>query len=258
MLKIFGGGASQPTRAVCWACLIKGLPFEFVEVGLDKVGPGGPLSKLNITGQIPILQDDRFVLYEMPAMLTYLAEKHDWSDLLPANLETRARVHQYLHFHHNHTRRVSEQLMAPHVSVVFIDVLHKLGYQELVELAEDPDKLTKGHACLTRICGFIEEGYLADGTSYLCGNQATLADIACYQELGQIKYARLFDFSAFARISRWLDKMAQLPHHDEAHAYNIYLGDINVATPNTTERFFGAIEASNAALEKLGVSVRSF
>ena len=76
MLTLYGQGASQPSRAVWWACLVKALPFELCEVRIDQFGQDGPLAKLNPAGQVPTIQDGDFVLYEMPAILTYLANRH--------------------------------------------------------------------------------------------------------------------------------------------------------------------------------------
>jgi len=33
-LKIYAHPVSQPSRAVLWTCMLKGLPFEFVEVDI--------------------------------------------------------------------------------------------------------------------------------------------------------------------------------------------------------------------------------
>lgn len=259
MLKVYGYGGSQPSRAVCWACMIKELPFEFVEVDLmKKVGPGGPLSSLNITGQIPVIKDGDFALYEMPAILIYLSEKHGWTDYLPSDLQTRALVHQYLHFHHNKTRWITEQVMGPHVTVAFLDVLYKLGYDDVANMAQDPDKLEKGHKVLNRVCNLIEKGYFRNNSDFLCTDDLSIADIACYQELAQMKYAELFDFSAFPKIHRWLERMTTIPHHDTAHTYNMTLGDIKATNPNTMERFLAANAASNAALKNAGVPVSNF
>ena len=47
---------------------------------------------LNPSGQVPTIVDGEFALYEMPAILVYLCEKHGWQDLLPGDVETRGRI----------------------------------------------------------------------------------------------------------------------------------------------------------------------
>jgi glutathione S-transferase len=76
------------------------------------MGASGRIAELNPTAQVPTVEDGDFALYEMPAILIFLCEKHRWQDLFPTDLETRARVQQYLHFHHGWTRRVTMELMS--------------------------------------------------------------------------------------------------------------------------------------------------
>ncbi len=254
MLRLYGMGASQPSRAVWWLCLIKELPFELCDVPLQALGPDGPLGKLNPTGQVPTIRDGDFVLYEMPAILGYLCRKHGSEDFYPADVEARASIDQYLHFHHNRTRTVTFELMAPHVVVAFLDHLrHIETSSELGEKAIDPEKLERGQAAASEIFRLIERGYLR-GTRFLCTDSPSIADIACYEELGQLRWAKLFDFEAFPKLAGWLDAMAQLPHHDTAHRYNIELGDIQTRA-NSIARFLTANAAAVDALEAAGIAI---
>lgn len=259
MLKLYGYGGSQPSRAVWWTCLIKQLPFEYVEVNvMENVGPDGPLKPLNVTGQIPIIDDAGFLLYEMPAILIYLAEKHGWEDLLPRDMQSRALVHQYLHFHHNQTRKISEQMMAPHVAPVFMELLARLGKDDIASAAMDPGKLARGTKCLDKVCHFIEHGYFRDAHTFLIADHPTLADIACYEEVGQMTFARLYDFANFPKIAHWLELMESQPFHDVAHAYNLTLGDIGPKNPITLERFLAANAAAREAIDDCGIVTWSF
>ena len=138
-LVLYGAPASQPSRAVYWTCMIKGLPLELRPLTVEEMGSAGPLLRLNPTGQVPTHEDGDVALYEMPAILIYLREKHGWDDLLPVDLVTRARVHQYLHFHHNWTRRVTMELMAMHVVVAFLDQLETApGTSRMVAMTKAP------------------------------------------------------------------------------------------------------------------------
>jgi glutathione S-transferase len=245
-LIVHGAPASQPSRAVYWACMIKGIPFELKPLGVGDMGRDGPLLRLNPSGQIPILEDGAFAIYEMPAILIYLCEKFGWDDLLPADLSTRARVHQYLHFHHNFTRRATMELMAPHVTVAFPD---RIKGTPLEAKAADPDKLETGRAVVRHLTGLIESASFPDGSAHLCAAHATIADIACYEELAQLRWAGLFDFEGFPKIQSWLAEMEHLPCHEQAHRYNIVLGDIR-SEVNTLERFLEASAAGVAALDE--------
>lgn len=257
MLILYGQGGSQPSRAVWWACLLEDLPFELRDVRIDQFGPTGPLAKLNPTGQVPTIRDGDFVLYEMPAILGYLGNKHDWHDLYPRDVETRGLIDQYLHFHHNRTRNVTFELMAPHVTVAFLDFLEARGIEKaspLVQRATDPAKLERGQTAVREILRLIELGYFRE-TSCLCTEEPSIADIACYEELAQLRWAHLFDFEEFPKLNHWLDVMADLPRHETAHRYNSTLGDI-ATQPNTIERFLGANAAAVEALAAAGVPTR--
>ncbi len=245
-LVIHGVPASQPVRAVCWTCLIKGLPFELRPVRFDEAGDERPLLRLNPTGQVPTIEDGAFALYEMPAILIYLSEKHGWDDLLPADLRTRARVHQYLHFHHSFTRRATTELMSPHVMAAFPERIRGTPREAK---ALHPDRLQLGQAAVRDVAGLIEGSCFQDGSTFLCAPAATIADIACYEELAQLRWASLFDFDGFPKLRHWLEEMEKLPFHEQAHQYNIVLGDIRTR-PLTGERFAEASEASIAVLGK--------
>jgi glutathione S-transferase len=198
----------------------------------------------------------------MPAILAYLCEKHDWEDLYPKDVRTRARVNQYLHMHHNATREATFHLMAPHVTVAFYDLMKSLatsrpsGSSDLLDRINHPDKLELGGEVVAGIAGLLENGYFYDGSSFLCTGHATIADIACYEELGQLCFSDLFDFEGFPKVRRWLDAMRELPFHEQAHRYNSTLGDIRTE-PNTAERFLNAGSAGLAGLEECGVKVSS-
>ncbi len=254
-LVLYGAPPSQPTRSVIWACLMKGLPFEL------EMGDPEAFERLNPKRQMPILIDGEFVLYEMSAILIYLCEKHGWHDLLPKELETRARVHQYLHFHHTSTRLATMKLMGPHVTVAFREMIETredakdvLQIELLRAALRDPDVLEHGRATVSLICSLIERGYLRDASRFLCDDRPTIADLAAYEDLGQLRPANLFHFEEFPRVRRWLEAMDELPFRDVAHAYNEALGDI-LTEPNTLERFAGASAAGTAALQAHGVEV---
>jgi glutathione S-transferase/autophagy-related protein 2 len=258
-LIVYGSPPSQPSRAVYWTCLLRDLPFE---LRMPQSLPGPDFARLNPKLQIPTIDDGGFVVYEMPAILAYLCEKHGWEDLYPSELEKRAIINQYLHFHHSSTRLATFKLMAPHVTIAFggaprdgVDVI----LRESIQIAMDsPDPLGEGRKTLETVVSIIESKYFRGGSPFLCGTEnVTIADIACYEELAQLEWARLFEFKGFPKIERWLQEMANLPFHEPVHRYNFALGDI-AAEANTMERFLEASRVGNEALRELGISVTSF
>ena len=252
-LTIYGHPASQPSRTVFWACLLHDLPFTLGDVGGLALKTGGT----NPRGQIPSILDDDFAVSEMSAIVCYLADKHGWHSLYPQALKTRTRIQQFLHMQHGLVRLATWKLMAPHV-VKPLGILSpssgnplSFAQRELLSAAlasEDP--LSDGGRAVHTIVGFLEQSYFDDTSPFVCNTEAvSVADLACYAEIGQLQFAKLFDFKDYPRTQRWLGEMSRVPHHDTIHAYNLQLGDI-ATQPNTPERFTAASEAGFAALRE--------
>jgi glutathione S-transferase len=202
MLLLYGVPVSQPTRAVLWALLMKRVPFELKFTMPRSSKPGGALhpeylERLHPFGQVPCLDDDGFVLYEAAAILCYLADRHQWGDLYPTDLQQRARVNQYLHFHHSNTRLLTMHLFRPII----------LGRHDP---APDP-------ATVPQVMAKLET--LTAKDAFLCGPAPTLADLMAYSEVGQLlpHYTNLLDPSPWPNVHRWAQRMAALPEHDAAH-----------------------------------------
>ena len=258
-LILYGVPASQPSRAVYWTCLMRKLPFELrtpdLLGGLDT-----DFTRLNPKRQLPTIVRGDFALYEMPAILAWLCNSNGWEDLYPSEPAARALVDQYLHFHHSTTRLATMKLMAPHVTIAFggLDAIGAGGKDLLLgesirSAMTGPDVYERGCRVIEMVAELIEAGYFRSGDFVCTPDRPTIADIACYEELAQLRWASLFDFEGFPKLRAWLDRMAALPFHENAHRYNFALGDIK-NEPNTMERFVAAGEAGIAALAELGVS----
>jgi glutathione S-transferase len=256
-LTVYGHPASQPSRTVFWACLLHNLPFTLGSLGGAITSP----EYRNPRGQVPSIVDDEFALAEACAIVCYLADKHGWEDLYTRDLQTRARIDQFLHMHHSLVRLATLKLMAPHVVKPLGDALSAGGNplsilpnEMLATAFAADDPLTEGGKAAATIAGFLEEFYFNDDFPFVCNTaKASVADLVCYSELGQLPIANLFDFVAYPRIQRWLAEMKTVAHHDAVHAYNLHLGDI-ATTPNTMERFSAAAEAGFEALKATGLA----
>jgi hypothetical protein len=69
--------------------------------------------------------------------------------------------------------------------------------------------------------------WLHDSGGFIAGApSASLADLLAYEEVVQLssKFGDVLSLSAFPRVEAWLDRMARLPFHDEAHAACAALG----------------------------------
>ena len=120
-LTLYGVPFSQPVRAVMWLMLFKRLPFEIVMINPGSKGDNGSrnpnyLAK-NPGGTIPTIEesDTGFTLGEAHAIMTYLSRKHGWTDVYSEDDRVRARIDQYLHYHHRNIRDTSLGLSLIHI-----------------------------------------------------------------------------------------------------------------------------------------------
>ncbi|XP_075389704.1 glutathione S-transferase theta-2B-like isoform X2 [Tenrec ecaudatus] len=101
---------SQPCRTVYIFAKKNRIPFELRAVDLLKGRHRGSLmplilhnpllGELKSLHKVPTLKDDDFVLTESTAILIYLSQKYHTDDhWYPAELQARARVHEYLGWH---------------------------------------------------------------------------------------------------------------------------------------------------------------
>lgn len=222
-LIVYGLPFSQPVRAVVWALLLKEQPFEMRLINPGHSGKGGSrhpdyLAK-NPGGTIPCIEepDSGYTLGEAHAILTYLAQKHGWTDLYPESLQERGRIDAYLHYHHRNVRECS--------MLVAAKVRKDLNFSAAMQ-----DQSRHAIAGAMKV---LDQDYLAS-SDYLFGDRATLADLAACAEIAQLsaQYTNLYDFSPYANLSAWLKKMSRVPGYDTVHIPLATLGDISEEAPS--------------------------
>lgn len=240
-LILYGVPFSQPVRAVMWLLLMKRQPFKLVLINPGSTGDNGSrnpayLAK-NPGGTIPCIEepDTGFCLGEAHAILAYLCRKHGWDDMYPADNQTRAKVDWYLHYHHRNVREASIGLVAPKVR-------KDLNIPELVT--------ESAKRSLTNALKVLDTYLLADNR-FLVGDSVTIADLAAYVEIGQLRpeFTNVFDLSGFSNVQRWLDDMAQVEAHDDVHVVLKEMGDISEEAPDM-ERIRNANRSALSALNK--------
>ena len=252
MLRLHGVPLSQPFRSVAWTLLQKRVPFE---VSLCVPGSGGKRGSkgeaylaLNPLGTVPLLEDGPVKVVESAAILQYLSSKHGWTDLYPASLSDRARVDAFCHWHHGGTRQLAGGFYAPHVRP---DMAEKFG----------EDGIARAKKSGMDALNTLETAWLA-ADPFLAGANATLADLIAYEEVAQLapKFGNVLTYEGtYPKVAAWLERMAALPYHDEAHVALKVMGDL--AAPNelpmmkrlgaATKAGMEAIAAANAATAKL-------
>ncbi|WP_108397862.1 glutathione S-transferase family protein [Devosia submarina] len=186
MLQILGRVTSINVRKVLWALDELNLRYEREDWGMPIRDPKVPeFLRLNPNGQVPVLIEGEFVLWESNAILVYLAERE--GVLLPQHLESRALALQWLGWQ-------ASELNPPWGYAVNALIRKTPGY-------DDPDRIAQS---MQRWGAKMEilEGQLAKGAPYVVGDEFTIADIA----LG-------------LSIHRWMSVPAEKPDYAAVQAY---------------------------------------
>lgn len=134
--------------------------------------------------------------------MAYLANKHDWTDVYPKDAKARAKIDQYLSWHHTNTRHSTTRILRPYIA-------RHLGKATPEQL----DDVKNTNAIISRYVTILEQLFVAP---YVAESKTpTLADYACYCELDQLEAMEVFDFSVFPKTAAWMERMKEVPLHDE-------------------------------------------
>merc|ERR1719273_2292204 len=109
-LIIYGTEISQPTRAVIWLCMIKDIPYKLIQVNVtaSRKKRSEYISNINPNGRIPAIKDTNgIIVYEAGAILQYLCNRYRFTDLYPTDYKLRAKIDEYMHWHHEYTRFIT-------------------------------------------------------------------------------------------------------------------------------------------------------
>ena len=180
-LKIYGPAQSRTYRTL-WMAAELGLEYEHITEGTPE-----ELAAVNPMGQVPVIDDDGFILAESLAINIYLAHKH--GKLLPESLQERAQ-----------TLRWSFWVMTA-VEGTLLDVLKHLhgimGYEK------DPDAVAAGIETLQRPLRVLN-GHLAD-RDYLVSGDFSVADLNVAGVLSWSRMAQI-DLSDHGNVDDWLNR----------------------------------------------------
>ncbi|MDB5473880.1 MAG: glutathione S-transferase family protein [Devosia sp.] len=162
MLRILGRETSINVRKVLWALEELGLQYDREDWGLPIRDPQVPeFLALNPNGQVPVLIEGEFVLWESNAILIYLAERE--GILLPQHLESRALALQWLCWQ-------ASDLNGTWGYAVYALIRRTPGF-------DDPEKIAQSLARWGSKMALLE-AHLGRGAPYLAGDEFTIADIA--------------------------------------------------------------------------------
>ena len=164
MLRILGRTSSINVRKVLWTADELGLAYQHELWGGD---PALSIKSpeylaLNPNGQIPVIVDDGFVLWESNVIIRYLAEKAG-AELIPADLAERTRMAQWLSWQGTE--------LNPAWSYAVMSRLRRVpGYDDEDQVARSVKRWSAKMAIL--------EQQLATTRRHVVGDAFTLADMA--------------------------------------------------------------------------------
>lgn len=220
-LIVYGHFISQPSRAVLWLLKINNFPHEF-----KKLEPiRGDTKKEDFvrfypTAQVPAIDDSGFHLAEGSAIMQYLCEKNNWNEWWPTSnsevdLQKRAKIAEYLSYHHHGDRLISHRIIRPVLEEVFSGKPGNIAdWKKREEFA-------------FRSIQKFEDIFLKNG-DYVNGfNHPTIADLTAYTEIAQLHHLQIMSkFDQFPLTKSWMSKISLIPHHDDVHRTAVKAGEM--------------------------------
>jgi glutathione S-transferase len=194
MIKVFGHPASTCTRKVLMTLAETETPHELVLVDLAKGEHKQPehLARQPF-GQVPVLDDDGFRLFESRAICRYLSSKAG-DKLVPRDAKQRGVMEQWL--------SVEQSNYSP--------AAMKLIFQHVFKRPQDA-------AALEQAGKMLEQSYealsvpLASGP-FLLGEQLTLADIGYMPYLEYLEATPAKDVvQKYPKVAAWWKRLAERP-----------------------------------------------
>lgn len=218
-LKLFIEHMSQPSRAVMSLVHQEKIPHELINIRLSKHEHKTENFKSQFPlGTVPSMSHSEVNLSESHAILIYLCENFKTSDnWYPKQANYRAKVNEYLHWHHSNTR------------VAFgHHIYNKFMGPAIYNRPTDPKVLENCLKVQKKVLNYLENSLKS---SYIGGTrEPSIADLSCFCEISQMKIMK-FDFSGYSNIKNWVDQMESLPGVQESHKV------LNSLLPKMHEKF---------------------
>jgi glutathione S-transferase len=149
-------------------------------------------------GQVPVLVDGDFTIWDSQAILVYLARRFECEKWLPLSARASAQITAWLSF-------AAKELA---IGLAAARVHHLLGGQGInfvTRLNIEIDRATaQGQKSLE-----VLNHYLMDHP-WLVGNTPTIADVACFPTIEFASEGKI-SLSPYPHVQTWLARVKQLP-----------------------------------------------
>lgn len=189
-VKLYQHPLSGHSHRVRLMMSLLGIPCELIEIDLragEQVSP--KFLSMNRFGQVPVIDDDGYVLADSNAILVYLVKRYGAEDWLPEAAIPAAEVQRWL------SVAAGPLCYGPALARVVEVFKRDLNAEELIE---------KSHALFK-----VMNEELA-GCTYLVGTQPTIADVAMYTYTAHAPEGRV-SLEPYPNIRAWLARIESLP-----------------------------------------------
>ena len=178
MLKIWGRNTSSNVQKVIWGLAEMQLPFERIDAAYLAMNPNSLVPTLE--------EDDGYTLWESNSILRYVAAKHAYRTLEPADLKVRASAQKWMDW--------QLSVMAPAITPVFWGLIRTPAEQrDAKAIATGKEK--------TVAAAQIMDAQLGK-TAYLAGDDFSYGDIPVGIMI--YRYMQLIpERSATPNLDRW-------------------------------------------------------
>lgn len=137
----------------------------------------------------------------------------------PEYSKTRAKLSEYLFYHHTNVRKLSEYMV------------YKLFQEKFFKKPWDIQDKESGKQKSLVVLENFESIFLKPSSTnaFIQGMpHPTIADLAAYSEIAQLEQLRVMSLDPlqFPRTTNWLKLMSKLPCHDDVHRTIIKVGSM--------------------------------
>nr|AFK35789.1 unknown [Medicago truncatula] len=202
VVKVYGPHCASAKRVL--VCLVeKEIEFEVVPINVLKGEHKDPeYLKLQPFGNVPVIKDGDYTLYESRAIMRYYAEKYrsQGVELLGKTIEEKGLVEQWLEVEAHSFNPPAYNL-----------VIHVLFPSLLVDGTPDPKVIEESEAKLVKVLNIYEERLSKN--KYLAGDFFSLADISHLPFTDYIVNNMGKDYLIKERknVSAWWDDISSRP-----------------------------------------------
>ena len=221
LLQLYGHPLSQPVRSVQIFCDLSKIPYNFNFVDLLKRDNlSDDFTKINPFQEVPAIVHGSFAVWESSAIVVYLADAYNVdNNWYPKNIQTRARINAFLHWHH-------ENLRAPIAEYVRAKVLFPKFFRAPKLSKENEEVFQKRVKELLETLSWILKDH-----KYIARTQhPTIADVFAYSEIAT-GFAIPIDLKPYPAVHKWFAEIGNVPAVKTVHEFLFKLNKIPQDTP---------------------------